>query len=72
MSWKPEVQTDATGKWYENALRFATRQEAENRARDLSMRWSAVREWRAAESTDPVNYSYHDGRLCEVNTGECV
>jgi hypothetical protein len=31
MSFKPEVQADATGKWYGNALRFATRAEAEER-----------------------------------------
>ena len=29
MSFKPEVQTDNTGNWYGNALRFATREEAE-------------------------------------------
>jgi hypothetical protein len=29
MSFKPEVQTDDTCKWYGNALRFATREEAE-------------------------------------------
>ena len=27
-SWAPEVQTDSTGKWYGNALRFATESEA--------------------------------------------
>jgi len=63
MSWKPEVQTDNTGKWYDNALRFATRDEAENSARDLQMRWFAVQDTRASESGDPVNYSYIDGVL---------
>jgi hypothetical protein len=33
MSFKPEVQTDSTGKWYGNALRFGTREEAEARSR---------------------------------------
>jgi hypothetical protein len=63
MSFKPEVQTDNTGKWYDNALRFATREEAEAQVHDLSYRWLAVRETRVVESDDPVNYSFVDGRL---------
>jgi hypothetical protein len=56
MSWKPEVIADNSGKWYGNALRFATKDEAEADAKDLMNRWFAVREYRATESTDPVNY----------------
>jgi hypothetical protein len=63
MSFKPEVQTDETGKWYGNALRFATRAEAEAQVIDLMMRWTAVRDTRVVESTDAVNYRYVDGRL---------
>jgi hypothetical protein len=63
MSFKPEVQTDGTGKWYGNALRFATRAEAEAQVADLMMRWTAVRDTRVVESDDPVNYRYVDGRL---------
>ena len=66
MSWKPEVQTDSTGKWYSNALRFRTREEAEANARDLMMRWFAVLETRATESDDPVNYAWVDSALVEV------
>jgi hypothetical protein len=66
VSWKPEVQTDATGKWYGNALRFATRKEAEDQVLDLRMRWYAVRETRAVECDDPVNYRYVDGKLVAV------
>jgi hypothetical protein len=58
MSWKPEVIADATGKWYGNALRFETQDEAERNARDLGYRWLAVRETRATQSDDPVNYRY--------------
>lgn len=60
ISYKPEVQTDATGKWYDNALRFATYDEAWRCAYDLGMRWTAVRASRAAESDEPVNYVYSD------------
>lgn len=63
MSWKPEVQTDNTGKWYGNALRFPTKEEAEAQVRDLSMRWFAVNETRVVESEDPPNYNYVDGSL---------
>ena len=68
MSFKPEVQTDNTGAWYGNALRFATREEAEASARDLAGRWLLVLAHRASESEDPVNYTYHNGQLKEVKT----
>jgi len=55
MSWKPEVKVIGDDKWYDNALRFTTEKEAKASARDLNMRWSAVAETRATESTDEVN-----------------
>lgn len=63
MSYKPEVQTDNTGRWYGNALRFATYEEAYANARDLAGRWFAVREYRATESDEPVCYVWKDGKL---------
>lgn len=66
MSWKPQVQTDSTGKWYDNALRFETQAEAHDNARDLASRWFAVLDYRAAESDEPVNYSYKNGLLEQV------
>ena len=63
MSFKPEVIADTSGKWCDNALCFATREEAEANVRDLIMRWFAVRDTRVVESADPVNYRYVDGRL---------
>jgi len=62
-SWKPEVQTDDTGKWYGNGLRFATEQEAKDSAHDLMMRWMAVNDTRAEPSDDPPNYSYINREL---------
>jgi hypothetical protein len=61
MSWKPEVIADSTGKWYSNALRFATREEAEASAYELSLRWLAVLDCRASESDEPVNYRWVPG-----------
>src|ERR1700724_4698789 len=68
MSFKPEVIADTSGKWCGNALRFATRKEAEANVRDLMMRWFAVRETRVVESDDPVNYRYVDGRLVSLTS----
>ena len=66
MSFKPEVVTDGSGKFVGNALRFATREEAEANVRDLFRRWMLVRETRVVESDDPVNYAWVDGQLKKV------
>jgi len=58
MSWKPEVIADSTGQWVGNALRFATKEEAEANVRNLSMRWMMVRDTRVVESDEPVNYKW--------------
>jgi len=63
MSFKPEVQTDDTKQWYGNALRFATRKEAEQQVNDLKWRWLSVLDTRVIESEDPVNYQYVEGVL---------
>ncbi len=68
MSFRPEVQTDDTGKWYANALRLPTRHEAEAQVHDLMMRWLAVRDTRVVECDDPVNYRYINGRLVPAET----
>jgi hypothetical protein len=72
MSFKPEVIADSSGKFYGNALRFATREEAEANVRDLMMRWFAVTDTRVVESDDPVNYRYVDGTLIEIATEQAV
>ena len=59
MSFAPEVIADNSGKWAGNALRFATREEAEANVRDLMGRWMSVRETRVVESTDPINYRWN-------------
>ena len=70
MSWKPEVIADNSGKWCGNALRFATEQEAMDNAKNLMNRWFLVRDCRAAESTDPVNYRWVDGKLEELTNAD--
>ena len=69
MSYAPEVIADNSGKFCGNALRFATREEAEANVSDLASRWFAVRETRVVESPDPVNYSYVNGKLEMVSAG---
>jgi hypothetical protein len=54
MNYKPEVKVQGT--WSQNALVFATKAEAEMSARDLMNRWMLVKDCRAVESEDAVNY----------------
>ena len=63
MSYATEVIADNSGKWCGNALRFATKEEAEANVRDLFSRWMLVKETRVVESSDPVNYAWVNGRL---------
>jgi len=66
MSWKPEVLVVGEANWAGNALRFATKEEAEANVKDLFHRWTLVREYRAVESDDPVNYRWENGRLVDL------
>lgn len=63
MSFKPEFLVDASGVFYDNALRFATYDEALANARHKAARWMMVIDYRAVESPDPVNYAWVDGEL---------
>lgn len=56
MSYKAEVIADSSGEWVGNALRFPTKEMAEEYGADLAMRWTLVRDWRVVESEDPVMY----------------
>jgi len=69
VSWKPEVQTDRSGNWYGNALRFATKEEAEQNVADLERRWMLVIATRVVECDDPVNYAWKEGKLVSLETG---
>lgn len=53
-SWKPEFEVN--GAWYDNAQRFATKEEAERSARRRFMVWTMPTAYRATESPDPVTY----------------
>jgi hypothetical protein len=67
MSWKTEVIADNSGKFCGNAMRFATKAEAEQYVGDLSMRWISVRETRVVEvAGEPVNYAIIENKLTAV------
>jgi hypothetical protein len=58
MSWIPEVIADSSGQWVGNAVRLATKAEAEAYLSNLMWRWTLVTDTRATESADPVNYRW--------------
>ncbi len=45
--FKIEVKTIGDDKWYSNAMRYETREEAEAAALDLATRWMLVVDHRA-------------------------
>ena len=49
MKYKAEVKVASDPKWYSNALRFDTFEEAEVYAKDLFSRWLATTEWRVVK-----------------------
>ena len=63
MSFKPEISTDGGKSFSQNAQVFATREEAEAMARDIFSRWMLATDYRASETTDPVNYRLIDNKL---------
>jgi hypothetical protein len=60
-SFKPGVFVSGERQPAYNALRFATRDEAEQYGRDLAGRWMLVERIVVEESTDPVNYEWIEG-----------
>jgi hypothetical protein len=49
-----------------NALRFATKEEAEAYARNLFMRWLGASEWKVEPDTDPPNYVFANGQATPI------
>ena len=70
MSWKPEVIADATGKWCGNALRFATKEEAEIYVKDLFHRWTLVTDTRVIECDDSITHRIIDNKLEFIGSEE--
>jgi len=69
-SWKPEVIADNIGHWAGNAVRLATKAEAERYVADLMYRWTSVRETRVVECDDPVTHAWTEHGLVRIIEGE--
>jgi len=63
-NWRPMVFAD--GEWAGNTLVFATKEEAEDNARALMMRWTKVTDTRADPTDKPVNYKWIDGKAVYI------
>jgi len=57
-SFAPEVRTHGDLKFYRNACRYATREEAEASALELQSRWMMVTDTRATEAYEQPNYRF--------------
>lgn len=66
MSWKPVFQM-SDGRWYDNAQRFATKEEALASAAARFQVWTAPNGYDAHESDELVNYARIDGRDEMIN-----
>lgn len=65
-SFKVEVQTDTTGVWYSNSMRYDVKETAEREGANLAWRWTLVKDWRVSESEDRPNYRLVDGELQSI------
>jgi hypothetical protein len=54
-SWKVGAKTPADPNWIFNNLRFRTKKDAENYARDLMRRWTLVTDIHIEPSEDEPN-----------------
>lgn len=70
MNYRPEISTDGGKSFGQNAQVFATKDEAETMAKDIFGRWMAATDYRATETTDPVNYRIVNGVLSSVVDSE--
>ena len=62
MSFKPVFQVGSDPKFYDNAQRFATREEARGSSFARFQVWTIAASYDVQESDDPVNYCIVDGR----------
>jgi len=60
-SFKAQFKTYGDPIFYDNAVRFATAEEAEAAGKDKYSKWTMAEEYRVVESEDPVNYKWENG-----------
>jgi len=61
VSYKVEVLVAGEKDFCSNALRYPTKEMAEQESRSLVSRWFAVKEWRITESDEPILYWDKEG-----------
>ena len=69
-SWKAEI-TDGSG-WASNALRFATKEEAQQSGQRTFDRWMAAKDLRVVESTDPVSHRFENGENVKIEAAPAL
>lgn len=65
---KARGETQLTG----NAIRLATRTEAEEYALGLAIRWTAVETWEVQPSDNQPNYKYVNGKVEPIASTQSV
>jgi hypothetical protein len=58
VSYKTQLKVVNDKKFYDNAIRLATPEEAKNYGEHKLDTWSAAVEYQVVESDDPVNYRW--------------
>ena len=68
VSYKYEVMTIYRGEesWAGNAVRMATKEEADAAGHELLTRWYVPESYRVVPSDDPVNYRFVNGRPLRI------
>jgi hypothetical protein len=68
MSWAAYVNTagDPEGAYTTNALRFATKEEADQYGLDLAMRWTAVADVQSREIDEPVTHRIVNNKMEKI------
>ena len=65
-SWAAEVLPNGERAYVRNALRFATRDEAEEYSVDLYFRWAGMECARVAPTSEPVNATWAADRVVRL------
>ena len=63
MNYRYNIKVFNDPEFYRNAVVFATREEAENAAKDKAEKWKRVEDWYVEETDAPANYKFEDGQL---------
>lgn len=60
MSYKTQIKVYDDPEFYDNAVRFASADEAEAYGKNKLWNWTMAEKYRVVESSDPVNYRWDE------------